>query len=514
MQSVSGAELEGQSFAAVDLGSNSFHLVVARYSGGQLQLVDRLREVVRMAAGLDADGSLNPAVRDRALATLARFGQRLRGFPDDRVRAVATNSVRQMRVPRSFLLPAETALGFPIEVVAGREEARLIYLGVAHAQPASRHRRLVIDIGGGSTEFIIGQGFEALETESTQMGCVATTERFFPDGRVTRKRWREAEERLSLEFLPFREAYLARGWRSVIGSSGTIKAIARILHELGGKPGEIAAGPLAALVEKVVAIGDIERVRLPGLSEDRRAVFAGGLAILDACFRELKLSRMQISEAALREGILHDMLGRLSHRDPREASVRALGQRFSVDAAQAERVRRTALVLFDQVAAAWGLGDEHRDTLAYAAALHEVGLAISHSQQHVHGAYVVAHSDLPGFTQQEQSLIATLVRCHRRRIAPEALTQVVERELTVTRRLAAILRLAVVLHRTRSSEALPPLVFQAEGATIKLRFPTGWLAAHPLTRADLREERQHLLELGIKLRVVSAVGERETEAGA
>jgi exopolyphosphatase/guanosine-5'-triphosphate,3'-diphosphate pyrophosphatase len=497
--------LEGQTFAAADLGSNSFHMIVARISAGGLQVVDRLRDTVRLGAGLTPAGTLDPAVRDRALACLSRFGERLRGVPSERVRVAATNTVRQLRQPRAFLMLAETALGHPIEIVSGREEARLTHLGVAHAMPDRLNRRLVIDIGGGSTEFIIGLGTDALETESTQLGCVATTAQHFGDGKITRKRWQEVATRFALEVAPFRARFLATGWKRAIGTSGTMKATAKILAELGEPPQLIRRRALKLLVDRVIRAGEIGKLKLPGLSEERRGVIVGGLAIVDAALDAFGLEDVQISEAALREGLLYDLIGRIQHTDPREASVRALAQRFSVDAAQAERVHDTAMTLYDHVSIPLGLGAEDREQLRYAALLHEVGLAIAHSQHHLHGGYIVQHSDLAGFSRDEQSALALLVRCHRRKPPANPYADLPERDRDRLRWLVALLRIAVVLQRARGADSLAGIRLSVEPRGLKLHFPRGWLAGRPLTRTDLRSERQHFDELGLKLRIVSGL---------
>jgi len=278
---------DGELLAAVDLGSNSFHMVVARYVLGQLRVVDRLRETVRLAEGLDGKGGLSEPVFARAIDCLSRFGQRIRTIPPQRVRIIATNTVRQLRHPRQFLGPAEAAIGHAIEVVSGREEARLVYLGVAHGSPPTGKRRLVIDIGGGSTEFIIGQGYEPLERESLQMGCVASTRRFFGGGKISRKRWKEGLTEVSAEFQQFVASYRARGWEDVLGSSGTIKEIAEILLTMKLTKGAITDVALAALVEELLAFESIDDIDLPGLSKDRQPVIAGGMLVLQAAFNEL-----------------------------------------------------------------------------------------------------------------------------------------------------------------------------------------------------------------------------------
>lgn len=501
--------LEGDSLAAVDLGSNSFHLVVARYEHGGIRVIDRLRETVRLALGLREDGSLDPERHRLALACLSQFGQRLRELDRSRVRAVATNTVRRLKTPRAFLLTAETALGHTIEVVSGREEARLIYLGVAHGIPESRGRRLVIDIGGGSTEFIIGRGVEPLETESLQMGCVATTLRFFADGKATRRRWERACSEIAVEFQQFAALYRARGWSEAVGSSGTIRALGGIGTALGY--GELlSAAALDEIRDRIVAAGDFSKLKLPTLSEDRRSVIAGGALILDAAFREFDIGEMRVAETAMREGLLYDMLGRAEHRDPREASIDGLARRHAVDVQQSARVEATALALFDQVAAAWKLEAGDRERLSWSARVHEIGLSIAHSQHHVHGAYLVAHTDLSGFTRQEQQVLAFIVRAQRRGIPASELNALPARQGDHALRLAVLLRLAALLHRGRGSEALPRLRAQAAATTLKLTLPKRWLAAHPLTRTDLDTERKHLAEIDLKL--VVATSEKEPTA--
>ena len=493
---------DGDLLAAIDIGSNSFHMVVARYVLGQLRTVDRLREMVRLAEGLDEKRGLRPEVRQRALECLSRFGQRLRDIPPHRVRAVATNTVRQLALPQAFLMPAETALGHAIEVVSGREEARLVYLGVAHAQPPKPdHLRLVIDIGGGSTECIIGTGLDALERESLQAGCVTSTRRFFPDGKLTKKRWKDALTEIGGEFQQFAGVYRHLGWDEALGSSGTNKAISEICAALKLTKGAITAEALPQLRERLLAAGHIDAIVLPALSDERRPIIAGGILVLEAAFNALGLQRMAVSKAALREGVLHDMIGRGSGADPRDASVHALMQRYGIDVVQAARVETTTLQLFERVALAWRLDPDDRLMLAWAARLHELGLAIAHSHYQVHGAYVLEHSDIAGFSQQEQRMLAALVRTHRRRIPRSAFDALPERLLLASRRSAALLRLAVLLHRSHEPDELPELRLVAEGETLTLRLPPGWLDTRPLLRSDLASETDPFAVLGVQLAV-------------
>jgi exopolyphosphatase/guanosine-5'-triphosphate,3'-diphosphate pyrophosphatase len=491
---------DGDLVAAVDLGSNSFHMVVSRYMLGQLRIVDRLRETVRLAEGLDRKGGLSPEVRLRALDCLARFGQRLRDIPPQRVRAIATNTVRRLAEPQSFLVPAETALGHAIEVVSGREEARLIYLGVAHAQPPKNEQlRLVIDIGGGSTECIIGNGFEAIERESLQVGCVASTRRFFGSGKLSKKRWKEALAEISAEFQQFTGTYRALGWDEVLGASGTNKAIGEICRSMKLTKGAVTAEALPHVRDRLLQASTIDDIDLPGLSGERRPVIAGGILILEAAFDALGLERMAVSKAAMREGVLYDMVGRGGANDPREAAVLALMQRYGIDEAQAGRVEKTAIRLFDQVAGAWRLDDDDRVMLINAARLHELGLTIAHSQYHVHSAYVVEYTDIAGFSRQQQQFLAALTRTHRRRIPKSAFDALPDRLLDAARHSAALLRLSVLMHRSHEPDPIPRLDLVADGDHLHLTLSRRWLEARPLLQADLQSEVDDIVGLSIEL---------------
>jgi len=490
---------DGDMLAAIDLGSNSFHMVLAQHMLGQLRVVDRLRETVRMADGLDGKGGLDKQSRQRALDCLARFGERLRGTPRLHVRALATNTVRQLRDPQSFLHAAEAALGYPIEVVSGREEARLIYLGVAHAQPPKPGQlRLVIDIGGGSTEFIIGRGFEPVERESLQAGCIASTRRFFPNGRLSRKKWNAALTEISAEFQQFAGLYRALGWQEALGSSGTHKSIGEICAAMKLTKGSITAEALPQVRDRLLQAGSIDLIDLPGLSSERRPIIAGGVLVLEAAFRALGLQRLLVSKAAMREGILYDMLGRGGVADPRDASIAALTARYGIDEAQAARVEGTAMRLFEQVAADWALDDDDARMLGWAARVHELGLAIAHSQYHVHGAYVLENSDIAGFSRQEQQVLAALVRTHRRGVPKTAFDALPDRLLLSARRKAALLRLAVLLHRAHDGDEIPRLDLSVGASRLQLVLERRWIEGRPLLRADLLAEKEDMPGLGIE----------------
>jgi exopolyphosphatase/guanosine-5'-triphosphate,3'-diphosphate pyrophosphatase len=494
----------GPTVAAVDLGSNSFHMVIARWLGHDLQVLDRLREPVRLAEGLDAERHLSADSQARALACLAQFGQRLRHLEPRYLRAVATNTFRRARGLGAFRPQAEAALGLPIEVLAGHEEARLIYLGIAQTSPFDARRRLVIDVGGGSTELIIGEGSESRLAFSRQMGCVAYSHRYFPEGRLSRHGWRAAETAAALELRPMREAMREAGWAACLGSSGTVLAIAQILAARGwGGPG-ITLDGLKRLRGELLAGGAARALVATGpagtaVSADRWAVLPGGLAILIACFKSLHIESMQASSGALREGVLYDLLGRIQQQDARDRSVQRLVAQYHADGKQGTRVAHAAHRLLAEVAWAWELDREQSERLlGWAAALHEIGLAVAYTGYQHHGAYLIANSELPGFSADEQALLAALVRGHRRGLRAAALRELPgggDRGL----RLCILLRLAVLLYRSRQPEPLPALHLRADRATLRIAFPAGWLHRHPLTRADLAREATYLASQGLTL---------------
>ncbi|NCA70041.1 MAG: exopolyphosphatase [Sphingobacteriia bacterium] len=486
--------------AAIDLGSNSFHMIVARIDDGHMQVTDRLKEMVRLGEGLTDDKDLEPQVAARALACLERFGQRLRGFPAGSVRAVGTNTLRQLAPENGFLSLAESALGHPIEVIAGREEARLIYLGVAHDLAAGDERRLVVDIGGGSTEIIVGVRFSPRLRESLNMGCVSLSRRYFADGRITARAMERAELGGALEVRPVREIFRKSGWSMAVGSSGTIRSIAAVVEAAGWSEHGITATSLERLREALIAAGRVSALQLDGLSEERKPVFVGGVAVLRAVFETLRIEHMQVSEYALREGILYEMMGRAHHEDVRERTVLTLCRHFQIDQEHARRVRATALTLHRQVAASWSLEDPNLALmLAWAARLHEIGLLVAHSQYQRHGAYLLSNADLPGFTRPEQMLLAALVLGHRRRLPLADFADLPREVRDTAARLCVLLRIAVLLHRGRSGGNKPETQLTVDGQQLILRFPDEWLAAHPLTRIELEQESERLAAAGFRL---------------
>jgi exopolyphosphatase/guanosine-5'-triphosphate,3'-diphosphate pyrophosphatase len=489
-----------QVVGAVDLGSNSFHMLVARIAGEQIQVLDRLREMVRLGAGLDENNILSIEAQQRALACLKRFGQRLREMPVDSVRIVGTNVLRAAKNAQEFLEAAEATLNHPIEIISGREEARLVYLGVAHSLASGTEKRLVIDIGGGSTEFIIGQGFESLCRESINMGCVSMTQRYFSEGSIRTKNLRRAEVTALLELQPIEELFQKTGWDTVIGASGTMRAVGRVIREMGWGD-TINLKGLQELRRTLLDIGSIEALKLKGLGPQRTPVFIGGVAILLGIFEGLQIEKITISDGALREGLVYDMLGRITHEDVRERTIQDLSQRYLVDVSQAERIADTALACLSQVAPAWDLvNEEFAHMLSWAARLHEIGLNIAHENYHKHSEYLLIHSDLAGFSRQEQLLLATLVRVHARRRFPNGLCEWCPHiECLQLTKLCVLLRLAVLLHRSRLASPLPEMVLQAQGNNLSVRFPPNWLEQHPLTQADLEQENHYLQEVDLSL---------------
>lgn len=492
--------LQAGPVAAVDLGSNSFHMVIARVVDGHLQVMDRMRERVQLAAGLGEGGVLTPEAETRALACLQRFGQRLLGMPAECVRAVGTNTFRKARNGRAFLRRAESMLGHNIDVIPGSEEARILFRGVAHDLPAIEGRRLVVDIGGGSTECILGTGEEAQRMDSLQMGCVAYTERFFGDGKITRDRFKRASLSARLELEPIERIYRRIGYTEAVGSSGTITSIDAMLRARPGAYDGITLTGIKSLRDTMILQGSIEKLDVPGLSPDRRNVIVGGLSILHAAFKSFEVPRLRASKSALREGLLLELVGRLSdEEDVRERTVSRFCERYAVDREQALRVEATALGLAKQLEVLFDLSPRELRMLRWSSGLHEIGQAVSFGGYHRHGAYLLAHSDMPGFSEQGQAYLAALVSAHRRRLDPDKLTALRQIDGERAVRTAVLLRLAVRINRGRSTEPMPVPIVRVLGPTLELEFPLGFLDARPMTRADFDEERELLQPAGIDL---------------
>ncbi|TCV90799.1 exopolyphosphatase [Sulfurirhabdus autotrophica] len=490
--------------AAVDLGSNSFRLQVARVVDDQIYPLDSLKETVRLGAGLTPEKFLDEDSQARALSCLKRFGERLRGLPIHAVRVVGTNTLRVAKNAPAFLTKAEEALGFQIEVIAGREEARLIYLGVAHSVPASQNHRLVVDIGGGSTECIIGEGLEPYKMESLYMGCVSYSLRFFPEGKITKDAMQNAEMAAKMELLSIRSKFSSGHWQEAIGSSGTARALADLLEQNGWSKVGITAEGLAQLRTVLLKAGDCKKLDLQGMKQDRIPVLPGGLAIMSAIFSELGIQQMNIAGAALREGVLYDLLGRFHHHDMRDATVKQFMRRYHVDPSQAFRVANFSSSLFVEVAQ--GLEEdieELKQHLLWAADFHEIGISIAHSGYHKHSAYILEHADMPGFSKLEQSQLGLLVRAQRGSLSKvPGIADKPAYWLAIL-----VLRLAVLFYRSRTDIEVPKIQLKLRDNEYRLKLEKGWLEQNPLTDNALQSEIKEWKSIGVSFSISNSKGD-------
>ncbi len=487
-------------FAAIDLGSNSFHMVVAREDAGQLRLLDRLREPVSLGAGLDADKRLTEDVQERALSCLSNFAQRLRALPQKNVRAVGTKTLRRATNAREFLRQAERVLGHKIDVIPGREEARLIYHGVrASGEMIGPAPYLVLDIGGASTEIAVGSEAQPDFTESISAGCVVATQKHFSGGRVTEARWRRAVSDVRIELRPLKRALQRSQWQSAIGCSGSIKAIANHLLRTGiGEGDTVTSDDLQGIRDTLIAGGSIDHSAFDGLPESRRRVFAGGCAVLTALFESLDIESLRVSQAALREGVLYELFGH-TENDVQRHTVGSVQRRFGIDTDQANRVAETVTTLIDNLQGSWDITPHNRRLLQHAAHLHEIGLAISHSQFHKHGELLLNRTDLPGFTRREQSTLATLVRLQRRRFNAKLIPEALEADRVEVMRMALLLRIGLILCRDRQQTPTAPLDINARKREVTMSAPASWYGAHPLTHSELQRESDFADAAGLAL---------------
>jgi len=496
------AELEQvpELIAAVDLGSNSFHMIICSVKDGQLQTIDRLKEMVRLASGLNEKNILDKATQQRALACLERFGQRIQNFPDNNVRIVGTNTLRTAKNAEQFLTKAELALGYPIHIISGIEEARLIYQGVAHSLQSNANRRFVMDIGGGSTEYIIGTNTTPSQKESLRMGCVTVSNRFFTDGTISSSQFNKATIFVNQQLSSYKKLFNSRQWDEAIGASGSIRAIAKVITASQWSNDGITLQGLKKLKDHVLTCKHISEIQLPELDEERLPVFIGGLAILYATFQTLDIEQMSVSDGALREGLIYDYLGQISDHDVRSDTVNLLTTHYHTDTKQAESIKNTITNILAQSSTFLGAQTKlMTQYLAWAADLHEIGRNIAHSQYHKHGAYIIKHGDLAGFSQQDQTLLSALIAGHRRKIPNKKLAELHAPWNNSAIYMVIILRLAVLLHRNRSNTDLPEFKITLGANKVSLEFPAGWLDSAPLTQADLNQETDYLAKAKFKL---------------
>lgn len=475
----------GTLLAAVDLGSNSFRLEIGRYDSGHIERMEYLKETVRQGSGLDEHKNLSLIAMERGWECLARFAERLRGFKKTQVRAVATQTLREARNRDDFLRKAQAILGFNIDVVSGHEEARLIYQGVSHLLPQSDEKRLVVDIGGRSTEIILGQGYTPQKMESYRLGSVAWSTRYFPRSQFTPAMLQTAEIAAKAVLDEALDTFPGDEWHVAYGSSGTVGAVSEILSMNGFADGAITREGLDWLADRMLKAGTADDLRLEGLKEDRRPVLGGGVSVLRALFDLFKLERMERAEGALRQGALYDLIDRENDStDVRERTVRWLGEKFSVDKAHAERVSRVATNLFEQVATDDPLNGRYSQKLAWAARLHEIGTHLSHADSHRHGAYILDHVDAPGFALPELHRMSQLVLGQRGKL--RKLEDALDDELFAKQLLS--LRLAVLLCHARKDPEVNALRLNYKSRAFRLTTVPGWAKAFPQSAWLLEEE--------------------------
>ncbi len=497
-----------EEIAAIDLGSNSFHMVTAKLKSGNLQTTDRLQEKVQLADSLTKNNAISPEAFERGLACLSRFAQRIRSIPRNNIRVVGTYALRSAKNAAEFQAAARQILKYPIEIISGREEARLIYLGVAHHTSPCSENRLVIDIGGGSTEFIIGQGYQPLATESLHMGCVSFG-RFFPNQTLKNSHFKQAVLAAKQELQSISSHYQQLGWKTALGCSGTIRSIESTLTQNGWSDNGITLSGIERLEKEALKATSCQDIKIPGIREDRKTIFLPGLAILKAAFLQLNIQHLSFADAALREGILFDQLDRQQNDDARSNSVAWLKTHYLVDADQSARVQKASATLFqcagDNQTKWRNTPTECEGLLSRAAQLHEIGLIISHSQFHKHGAYLVQNADLPGFSDPEQLRLALLIRYHRRKVPAQAFDLLDPRWCDDCWQLMIILRLAVILQRPRDTTTSETIIQSLDMShpekRCTLSIDTNWLTQNPLTEADLKQEQQLLANSGWQLEI-------------
>lgn len=488
--------MDNSFYAAVDLGSNSFHMVIAHLSEGRFRIIDRIKERVRLAEGMDEQKRMSPEAMARGLACLSLFAERLININTDQIRIAGTYTLRRASNAREFLNEAAKVLNHPIEIISGQEEARLIYQGVAHTQHIEG-QVLVVDIGGGSTELVIGEGFSPQALTSRKMGCVSFTQSFFASGKLSEKHFTHAVLEAQHQLAPIINQFCKLGWQSALGSSGSIRTVRDVLQAEGWTDGGITLAGLEQLKSKMIECKSVENLKLAGLTEERQGVFAAAVAILLGLFTSLPIERLDYSDGALREGLLYEFEERLQHHDIRERTAQALGTHYRMDKKQAARIEQSVLTLFDHLQTPWQMSvDPYRAILGWAARLHEIGLAINYSGIHRHSAYILQHTDLPGFNQDDQALLAALVRFQRKGLKLAELPPLPNHDLQTVLRCIRILRLAVAAHHTRQDNLLPAWDIEAKGDQLVVKLPEIWCQENRLLMQNLEKEQRYCQDQG------------------
>ena len=486
--------------AAVDLGSNSFHMIICSLKDGKLQTIDRLKEMVRLAAGLDENKILDQATQDKALACLERFGQRINNFPPNSVRIVGTNTLRQAKNSQQFISKAEQALGHPIHIISGIEEARLIYQGVAHSLASNANNRFVMDIGGSSTEYIIGKLDTAHTKESLNMGCVTVSQNFFKNGTLSKKAFKKATLFAEQQLEPFQDTFNSINFDEAIGASGSLKAISTVLETSGFSNNGITQDGMEQLVEHLLTLDHVDQISFPALSIERRPVFIGAVAIVYATFKTLNIQQMTVSDGALREGLVYDLLGRIYNHDIRSQTSQITAERYHTDKRHSQQLKETLGYMVAQLEDHPCFNDNPASLqyLEWAADLHEIGFEIAHSQYHKHSAYIIENGDLAGFSKQDQQILSRLVRSHRKKLSQSRFEDLPAPWCQNVIIMTILFRLATLLHRNRHSKR-PDFQIRIDDRNIQLSFPDQWFEQAPLTQADLNQEVQYLKEARFSL---------------
>ncbi|MDG2459759.1 MAG: Ppx/GppA phosphatase family protein [Luminiphilus sp.] len=492
------SQTSSELLAAIDLGSNSFHLMIAKPDFGELRPIHALAEKVQLGETAGKP-ELTAAAITRGLLCLERFKQLIDSISPTKIRVVGTNALRRAKNRQDFIEPAEHILGVPVDVIYGREEARLIYLGVAHTLSDDQNTRLVIDIGGGSTEFILGERFEPTRLESLQLGCVSYGETFFPGGGIDRERFDAAYHRARIEVSHIRRNYHSEQWQEAVGSSGTLRAIEALIVTAGWRESGIDRESLNRLRRTLLAFERVEDIDLEGLSDTRKGVVTAGLAIAMGIFDGLQIQEMRTSSGALREGVIYDLIGRFSHEDVRNRTIVAMQRRYSVDQTVANLVTHRVGLLATATQSDWHLAEEEVDLLKWAGALHELGIAVSQKNYSQHSAYLVLNTDLPGFAQQDQEIMAALIAGLKGKPRSEILEPISKRRRRSVARMMMLLRLAVILKHVEVVEEIPDLSVAAKDDTLTLTYPREWGEDHPLTIRDVEQSVPAVKRLGITL---------------
>lgn len=484
--------------AAVDLGSNSFHLVIARDIDGDLQLLHREKQRVQLAEGLNDELILSEEAMERGLSVLKQFADTLMDIPADSVRIIATYTLRRAKNTATFLRRARDILPFPIEVISGQEEARYIYQGVAHFEHFDG-QRLVMDIGGGSTEFALGNEVGPLQLSSRNMGCVSYAGKFFRSGKISQRRFQQAIIQAEQELESIAGNFKRMGWQQAVGTSGSVKIIRDLLLLQSPEQPAITLAALYQLQQRLVSAGHTDQLDWPGLTDDRRQLLCPAVAILIAAFQMLDIDSMHYVDAALREGVLNEMFQRLHDQDIRQLTMQSLQKRYQIDDDHCRRVQNTIQSIFEQVKDQWQLDTDDGQILNWASQVFEIGLHINSSGIQKHSAYILQHANLPGFNQEQQLLLAAMVRFHRRKLKLDELPKFYLYPQHKVVPLLVILRLAVLLNQKRRDHWLPKLKVKASPQQLQLKLPDDWLEKHPVMMADLRHEQRLLAKVNFEL---------------